>query len=1035
MTHPILRPPRFDRPFLLTTDANKDSVSAILGQLDDDNKEYVVAYHSASLSGSALNWFVGEKEAWAIVSGSRKFRPYLYGSQTTVITDHIALRTINSSLHRPGKLARWAQELSEFSFTYIHRPGRLHQNADAFTRQGHESNISTSVNEQLTIAIDDKTGVIVKSDNRNGKKEDEEEIEINMISENSNSHGSDKNDKTYPTLCSAEEIDNTLMTNIQHIVTTLSLPYQETFIATERLIDNVNISDVQLKEDCLDLNVNGNVTDSLYIESDSQSSNCSEVSNDASEANQPFNDRQWTSDMNDGSSLIVLPINNNTRVISMVEDWNDLHQINPYYRNCSMNSIHDAANMIDPSDHSNAPTELNDCNTSELPILDTTNDGILMVADDELEWRYSDYGSRTEKDYDSHGRWISVYTQNTISDKDDSSTSACKEQDGITYSSESDNNNDICQGNTDDRKPNSTEGRSQRKFTERTDDDTDLNDDGKCDDNDDGDVHVMFDSSSYRVNNMQLGNRLCLPNPVNQLSHMTMPTPTTPQHHIPTFDNRTDVNTNETYQDMYALNGEEVSDHRETDDSQVNGDESDNDNDMDDMYESTDIKDNESTAGWNTENDVQPEHINTDDEEDSVEEGEIYEPDTDNEEDGDDVNISSDEIVLPRLSEGAFSWIQMEQARMVPTQAALKSDGILYNISGKIVVSPTMIPVLLHLAHTQSLAGHVRWRVAYDRLKKHWHWYGMHGTVKRYVRACKECQIFNPRTTGVPQYRSWLGQYELSPFSWIAVDFVGPIAPAARGHKYILTILDLCSKWVIAIPTRTQSTAVVANSLLRHVVTLHGVPERVLSDRGKSFVSAVLADLYSRLGMKRVLTSGYRPQCNGATERVNGTVVRTLSKLVRDKPKLWVDLVDVVTFAYNCTPHSTTGFSPFYLVYGREPRLPLDILAGAPLANTTIEARRLALAHALERVNQINKKRMLLPKVPVYKKGDLVLYKDPNITCTKLQAKWQGPYVITDIVTNVTFKVRPVAGNMRHREVIHAQFLKPFYSPRQAVCA
>jgi len=189
-----------------------------------------------------------------------------------------------------------------------------------------------------------------------------------------------------------------------------------------------------------------------------------------------------------------------------------------------------------------------------------------------------------------------------------------------------------------------------------------------------------------------------------------------------------------------------------------------------------------------------------------------------------------------------------------------------------------------------------------------------------------------------------------------------------------------------------------------------------------------MKSLYDILGVSRVFTSGYRPQCNGVTERANGTLIHSLSKLAHNRPKVWPDLIDVVAFAYNVTPHSLTGYSPFYLVYGRDARLPLDLLAGAPLTNTTIEQRRLALAHALKRVNDINKQRMRLPKTPMYTVGDLVLYRDPALATTKLEPKWTGPYVVTEIITNVTFKVKPLTGNVRHREIIHASYLKPFYA-------
>ena len=130
---PILCYPRFDREFILQTDASDFGVGAVLSQVDDDGREKVVAYASKALSARQKKFSATEKEAYAIVFGTQQFRVYLLGLHFQIVTDHNALRWLHS-MEPKGRLARWILDLQEFNFTVVHRAGRLHTNADALSR-------------------------------------------------------------------------------------------------------------------------------------------------------------------------------------------------------------------------------------------------------------------------------------------------------------------------------------------------------------------------------------------------------------------------------------------------------------------------------------------------------------------------------------------------------------------------------------------------------------------------------------------------------------------------------------------------------------------------------------------------------------------------------------------------------------------------------------------------------------------------------------------------------------------------------------
>ena len=114
--------PKFDRDFILQTDASDIGLGAVLSQLDNNGLERPVAYASKVLSARERKYCTTEKEAFAVVFGIRTFRTYLLGRPFTVVTDHSALKWLDS-MHLKGRLKRWVMELQEFQFSVIHKPG------------------------------------------------------------------------------------------------------------------------------------------------------------------------------------------------------------------------------------------------------------------------------------------------------------------------------------------------------------------------------------------------------------------------------------------------------------------------------------------------------------------------------------------------------------------------------------------------------------------------------------------------------------------------------------------------------------------------------------------------------------------------------------------------------------------------------------------------------------------------------------------------------------------------------------------------
>jgi len=134
ITTPILKYPDFTRPFIVYTDASGIGLGAILSQKDEHEKECVIAYASRSLNSAEQNYTVTDQECLAVVWAIKHFQHYLGLKPFQVVTDHSALKWLQTSKIPTGRRARWMMFLQQFDFEIMHRPGKSNTNADALSR-------------------------------------------------------------------------------------------------------------------------------------------------------------------------------------------------------------------------------------------------------------------------------------------------------------------------------------------------------------------------------------------------------------------------------------------------------------------------------------------------------------------------------------------------------------------------------------------------------------------------------------------------------------------------------------------------------------------------------------------------------------------------------------------------------------------------------------------------------------------------------------------------------------------------------------
>ena len=147
-------------------------------------------------------------------------------------------------------------------------------------------------------------------------------------------------------------------------------------------------------------------------------------------------------------------------------------------------------------------------------------------------------------------------------------------------------------------------------------------------------------------------------------------------------------------------------------------------------------------------------------------------------------------------------------------------------------------------------------------------------------------------------------------------------------YRYIITCTDYYTKWVEAAPMPTKEAKGVAN-FLYSIFCRHGVPKRIQSDQGREFVNSLNQHMFHLTGVQHIISTAYHPQTNGLDERFNQTLQRSLLKMIDENQNEWNKYLDSVLFAYRTSKQASTRFSPFFLLYGREPRLPIELVVSS----------------------------------------------------------------------------------------------------------
>ncbi|UYV75173.1 hypothetical protein LAZ67_12002747, partial [Cordylochernes scorpioides] len=225
--------------------------------------------------------------------------------------------------------------------------------------------------------------------------------------------------------------------------------------------------------------------------------------------------------------------------------------------------------------------------------------------------------------------------------------------------------------------------------------------------------------------------------------------------------------------------------------------------------------------------------------------------------------------------------------------------------------------------HNHMSNGHLGVARTMYRIKSKYFWPSMLKDVSEFVKTCHLCQS----RKGSNQLPSGLLQPippANFPFERIGIDFVGPLPSTKNRKKWIIVLTDYYTRYAETRAVSEATVKEVSKFLVEDIFLRHGAPQYLISDRGSQFTSNLMKEVMKTCKIKHCFTTSYHPQTNGLTERLNRTLINMLSMYVNTDQKNWDEILPFITHAYNTTIQETTGYSPFFLMFGREPTSLLD---------------------------------------------------------------------------------------------------------------
>ena len=338
-----------------------------------------------------------------------------------------------------------------------------------------------------------------------------------------------------------------------------------------------------------------------------------------------------------------------------------------------------------------------------------------------------------------------------------------------------------------------------------------------------------------------------------------------------------------------------------------------------------------------------------------------------------------------------------------------------------------------HLSHRgpEATAAYLQERVYFPNLAQKVSWV---------ISRCSPCLVkTKPSSRG--QHRQLHSHASPAPWHTLSIDFVGPFPPSPQNFRYLLTEKDLFTRWLEAFPTKDMTTDTVMRILNNELFPRYGYPYRIHADNGTQFASNLFHKWCQKFGIRITHTPPYNPRSN-PVERAHRDLEAALTALCQNKTSRWVEFLPQALMAQRVVQCSSTGSSPFQLMFGRKPRCELDLLFPLPsdlhvspqdFAETLFARQQAAFQQARTVAAQTVERQRLQyhGKLPKFHEGQLVwvFIPRPPKRFVKLAIWWTGPWIVVSVLNPLTYAVqfgRTIKPDVKHT-IVAVDRLKPYF--------
>ena len=358
----------------------------------------------------------------------------------------------------------------------------------------------------------------------------------------------------------------------------------------------------------------------------------------------------------------------------------------------------------------------------------------------------------------------------------------------------------------------------------------------------------------------------------------------------------------------------------------------------------------------------------------------------------------------------------------------------------QVVVPQCWVQYILTQLHDSPLGAHVGASKLVSIIKPRFYWNSMIRDAYKFVSTCHICLTSKSQKKPI-KLPLTLRDPSPAPFAHMSIDSIGPLHKTCSSNKYIQVVVDYYSRYVFAWATKTITAEASAKEFFNNVICRVGVPTHLYSDNGPAFSGDNFKKACKQFGIQQIFGSCYKPTTQGLVERTNQTLVQAIRGFVDKYHNNWDEFIPAITFALNISTTYSLGYSPFLLVHGRHATVPAQAaLSAIDPSLLTVQEQLVRIINNQDKICQEAKNIMKSKhanmklrhdrnaKEHSFERGQIVYVKNPSIivkgTSKKLQPIFSGPFLIIELPSRFTAKLRRLADGKTLPKNVHVQRLK-----------